>query len=78
MAIALNAQSIYDSEFRSCARSKEWKAGALRGLERALGAPAKQNACPFAGGTAQADAWSAGFDAGRAEAKFQLTAAKHG
>lgn len=76
MAIALNAQSIYDSEFRNCGRSPEWKAGALWGLTRALGAAAKQNACPFAGGTAQADAWCAGFQTGHAEGKYQLNAAK--
>lgn len=76
MANALNAQYIYDSEFRNCQRSPEWKAGALRGLERALGSPAKQHALPYTSGTAQADAWSAGFQAGSAEGKYQLNAAK--
>ena len=75
MAVTFTAQSIYDSEFRNCARSTEWKAGALRGLERGLGSTAKQKSCPYAAGTAQADAWDAGFLAGHAEAKFQSAAA---
>lgn len=63
------AQRVYDEEFSRCPRSPEWKAGALRGLRVRAGlAP---NGCPYPNGTAQADAWTAGCQAGLAEGRWR-------
>ncbi|MDH2233084.1 hypothetical protein N5K37_24555 [Delftia tsuruhatensis] len=63
------AQQIYDAEIRNCARSSEWKAGTLRGLQKALGEPASPAGVPYAAGTSQDDAWRAGYQHGLAEGK---------
>lgn len=65
------AQQIYDMEIRDCQRSPEWKAGALRGLQKSCGESAKPAGVPYASGTAQDDAWRAGFQYGLSEGKAQ-------
>lgn len=59
------AQQIYEREFALCARSPEWKAGALRGLRRAAGLAVEPS--PYKSGTAQDDAWLTGNLVGRNE-----------
>ena len=62
------ALRVYEQEFAACQKSPEWKAGALRGLRCAAGlAPA---GCPYPCGTAQADAWLDGNQAGMAEWRY--------
>lgn len=65
------ATEIHAQQFARCARSPEWKAGALRGLRLALDEPVADG-LPYPAGTAQYDAWQAGIEAGRAEGKWQL------
>lgn len=66
------AQSIYETEIHGCPRSAEWKAGALRGLQKALGETARPAGVPYRCGTAQDDAWRAGLRFGAVEGKQQL------
>jgi hypothetical protein len=70
MNARITALHIYGREFRDCARSPEWKAGARRGLEKALGECSPSQGSPYASGTAQDDAWRAGVQAGLAEGKL--------
>lgn len=70
--MSCSATAIYEQEFASCAKSPEWKAGALRGLQVRLGEAATGNNLPYTPGTAQYDAWQAGIHAGQAEAKYQI------
>jgi hypothetical protein len=65
----MTAQAIYDAEFRDCPRSREWKAGALRGLKVAF-KEFKCEAHPYVSGTAQDDAWLAGIQAGLREGRY--------
>ncbi len=58
-------QRIYGAQFKDCARSPEWKAGALRGLRQRAGLT--PGSCPYPSGTAQSDAWLAGNQAALAE-----------
>lgn len=64
-----SAQRIYDYEFARCARSPEWKAGALRALRQRAGLQPAPS--PYASGTAQDDAWAAGNQAGWQEWAFR-------
>ena len=64
MNTRFTALAVYNVEFRDCARSPEWKAGALRGLQKALGEPCPTGS-PYDCGTAADDAWRAGFQDGR-------------
>ena len=66
-------QDVFETEYRHCQRSPEWKAGALRGLIKAAGC-AKRSLSPFQSGTAQDDAWQAGLLAGISEGKYLLQA----
>lgn len=65
----MNAAAIYAQEFAACAKSPEWKEGARRGLQCALGEAQPLARPPYTGGTAQYDAWAAGIQAGLAEGK---------
>lgn len=67
----MSAATIYAQEFDRCAKSPEWKAGALRGLQCALGEAQPLASSPYEGGTAQYDAWQAGIQAGLTEGKWQ-------
>lgn len=63
------AQATWESEYRDCARSREYKEGALRGLQKAFGEAASPPGVPYAGGTVQLDAWRLGFLDGLAEGR---------
>lgn len=69
----MNAQAIHAAQYRHCARSPEWKAGALRGLQLALGETVSPKVAPYASGSAQDDAWLAGVKEGLAEGKWRVT-----
>lgn len=69
MNARITALHIYGREFRDCARSPEWKAGALRGLQKAMGEPCPTGS-PYTAGTAQDDAWRAGVQAGLTEGRM--------
>ena len=60
-----SSQHIYNAEIRRCPRSPEWKTGALRGLEQAIDGIETQPS-NYPSGSAQDDAWRAGFDYGLA------------
>ena len=61
LAALRSAQQIYDNEFAPCPRSPEWKLGARAGVWKAMGLMNRRS--PYASGTAQDDAWRAGFNA---------------
>ena len=56
---------VYKAEIAPCPRSPEWKTGALAGMYKAALQP--YDHCPNTSGTAQADAWAAGFQYGYAD-----------
>ncbi|MCL2345036.1 MAG: hypothetical protein FWC58_04185 [Desulfobulbus sp.] len=61
----MSAREAYNSFFAHLTRSREWHAGALRGLEVALGERiAGATPLPYTLGTAAFDAFGAGVDAG--------------
>lgn len=66
----MSAATLYAREFAASYKSPEWKAGALRGLQCALGEAQPLASPPYTGGTAQYDAWAAGIQAGLAEGKY--------
>ena len=68
----MNAITLYDAHFARCAKSPEWKTGALRGLQVRLGEAVTSPGLPYTPGTAQYDAWAAGIQAGQDEAKYQV------
>lgn len=65
----MKAQDIYDREYAGCAKSPEWKAGALYGLRLELGG-SRGRAPRYEIGTAPYDAWAAGIMEGRAQARW--------
>lgn len=69
LALLRAAAQVYDHEFAACARSPEWKAGALRGLRLAAGL--KPEGSPYKGGSAQDDAWRDGCEAGMSEWRWR-------
>lgn len=66
------AAVVWAVAFEGCGKSREWQAGALRGLQVRLGEPTTGPSLPYAPGTAEYDAWAAGIQAGHAEARYQL------
>lgn len=70
------AQQVWEWEYRDCTRSAQYKEGALRGLRRALGEVPAVAGAPYAAGTAEQDAWRAGFEAGYEEGKLRRAAAQ--
>ncbi len=67
LAALRSAQQIYDNEFAPCPRSPEWKLGARAGVWKAMGLKSQRS--PYANGTAQDDAWRAGFQVGFGEVR---------
>lgn len=63
-------QALYDQEIAPCPRSPEWKLGARAGMQRAHGL--RPMPSPWAAGTCQDDARTAGFHVGHALAQEQL------
>jgi len=64
------AGAWYSTHIQHCARSGEWKSGALAGCLKAHGLPWQASAWPS--GTAQDDARNAGFQAAYAWARHDL------
>lgn len=74
----MTPQTIFNAEFRDCAKSPEYKEGALRGLQKALGQAPTRPGVPYRAGTCQFDAWRAGFDAGVREGRYHLEQREQG
>lgn len=62
----------YRDEIAGCPRSPEWKAGALAGMRKV--ASETFDRCPHHSGTAQADAWAAGFQFGHEDQRAYMSA----
>ena len=67
------AQAWFDVEIAPCPRSDEWKAGARAGVWKAHGLRPMPSAWPS--GSAQGDAWRAGYSAGLVMACHDLARA---
>lgn len=69
-ARAINADGWYIENIAGCPRSPEWKLGAKAGCRIACGMPHERS--PWASGTAQDDAFSAGFQWAHAQVAREL------